>query len=74
MAAPWGECSRCGFKRRLNRLRRQWDGLRVCSDTCWDPRPAEHKAPRFKPEGLPVPGAAPETEPVFGRNTDGSSL
>ncbi len=73
-AAPWGECQRCGFKRRLTALRREYTGLRVCRDTCWDPKPAELKPPKFKPEGVIVPGAAPETEPVFGRNTDGGNL
>lgn len=50
---------RCGFKRRVNKLRTEWTGLRVCSE-CWDPKPAEHKPPRVTPEGLPVPGASPE--------------
>lgn len=73
-AAPWGECSRCGFKRRLTELRLEWTGYRVCSDTCWDAKPPELKPPVVRPEGMPVPGAAPATEPVFGRNTDGSLL
>ncbi len=68
MSAPYGECQRCGFKRRLTALRKEWTGLRVCRDTCWDAKPPDHKPPKFKPEGVPVPGAAPETEPVFGRN------
>ncbi len=68
MSVPYGECARCGFKRRLTSLRREFTGLRVCRDTCWDAKPPDHKPPKFKPEGVPVAGAAPETEPVFGRN------
>ena len=65
MAAPWGECMRCGFKRRLPDLCKEWTGLRVCRDTCKDPKPAEMKAPRVRPEGVPLPNASPATDPVF---------
>ena len=65
MPPPWGECMRCGFKRRLNMLCKEWTGLRVCKDTCRDPRPAEHRAPKIKPEGVPVPTASPATTPIF---------
>lgn len=58
-----GECQRCGFIRMLSELRREWTGLKVCPD-CWDPKPAEQRPPRVKPEGVPVPGAAPETTPI----------
>lgn len=63
MAAPWGNCMRCGFNRRLNELKLEWTGLRVCSK-CWDPQPAEMKPPMVKPEGVPLPNASPEPEPV----------
>jgi hypothetical protein len=63
---PYGECQRCGFKHRLNQLRKEYTGLRVCTP-CFDPKPAEMKPPKYKPEGLPRPDAAPETVPVFGR-------
>lgn len=60
-----GECARCGFKKNLRDLRKEWTGLRVCS-ACFDPKPEEMKPlPRFKPEGLPRKNAAPETEPIF---------
>jgi hypothetical protein len=72
--APYGECARCGFKRRVTDLVKEWTGLRVCRDTCRDPKPAELKPPRVKPEGVPVHNAAPETEPVFAKLTDGSHL
>ncbi len=73
---PYGECARCGFKRRLSKLATEYTGLRVCRDTCLDPKPAEHRPPRFKPEGVIVPGAAPETVPIFRDENDpgGSDL
>jgi hypothetical protein len=72
--APWGECARCGFKRRLDMLVKEWTGLRVCRDTCKDPKPAETRSPKVKPEGVPLPNAAPQTEPVFAHYSDGSHL
>jgi hypothetical protein len=65
MAQPWGVCARCGFKRRLNHLCKEWTGNRVCRDTCWDPRPPDLRPPRYGPEGLPRPDAAPEPAPIF---------
>ncbi len=65
MPAPWGSCMRCDRKRRLTALKKEWTGLRVCADTCWDPKPAELKPPSYKPEGLPRPDASPQLEPVF---------
>jgi hypothetical protein len=73
MPAPYGACMRCGFKRRLPDLCKEWTGLRVCKDTCLDPRPAELRSPYLKPEGIILPNASPETEPVFGR-TDPEDL
>jgi hypothetical protein len=63
---PYGLCQRCGFKYRLNQLRKEWDGLRVCAP-CLDPRPPEQKPPRYRAEGLVRPDASPDVEPVFGR-------
>lgn len=77
MAAPYGECMRCGFKRRLPELAKEWTGLRVCRDKCWDPRPPELRAPRYRPEGLPLPNASPQTVPVereYGDKGDPSEL
>ena len=31
-------CDRCAAKRWNDELRREWDGLMVCADTCWEPR------------------------------------
>lgn len=72
--APWGECQRCGFKRRLPELVKEWSGLRVCRDKCRDPKPKELKAPRIKAEGRILPNAAPETEEIFDKYTDGGHL
>jgi len=56
---PWGICDRCGFKYRLNKLRKEWTGLLVCPAD-WDPKPADMRPPPVKPEGLPVRDARPE--------------
>lgn len=63
--APWGACQRCDRKRRLTDLCKEWTGLRVCRDTCADPRPPDTRPPKYKPEGLPLPNASPEMEPIF---------
>ena len=55
----WGQCQRCAFKYRLNALKLEWSGLRVCND-CWDPRPEQLSPPNTYPEGLPRADAAPE--------------
>jgi hypothetical protein len=57
--APWAVCSRCGFQRRVNELRKEWTGFRVCAE-CYDEKPAETRPPRVTAEGLPVPNANPE--------------
>ena len=59
-----GECMRCGFVYDLRDIRKEWSGARVCPD-CWDKKPEILKAPVVRPEGLPKPGAAPETVPYF---------
>jgi hypothetical protein len=60
----YGICQRCAFKFRLNALRLEWSGLRVCGD-CWDPRPDTMTAPVVFPEGLVRPDASPEPPNVF---------
>lgn len=55
---------RCGFNYRLNRLRKEWTGLRVCPE-CWDPKPEELRPVKVKPEGLPKPNASPEPPDIF---------
>lgn len=63
-AGPYAICDRCGFKCRLRKLRKEWTGLMVCGE-CWDARPADTTPPRFRPEGLPLPNARPEPDPIF---------
>jgi len=60
----WGSCQRCGFKFRLNELRLEWSGLRVCPED-WDPRPEQLTPPVVGPEGIPRPDASPEPPDVF---------
>lgn len=62
---PKGECQRCGFEYPLSKLRLEWTGLRVCPKD-FDPRPAETRPPKYKPEGLVRKDASPQTEPIFG--------
>lgn len=63
----WGICDRCGFKKRLNTLRREWSGLMVCTDD-WDPRPRDLSPPSLRPEGLPVRNARPDPGDTLGPN------
>lgn len=65
---PWGLCDRCAFQYRLDTLRPEWTGLKVCT-TCWDPRPTDLDPPRIYPEGLPVANARPDPGDVLGANT-----
>lgn len=64
MADPWATCDRCGFKRRLRKLRKEWTGLMVCGP-CWDPKPKDMRPPKVKAEGVPLPNARPEPEPIY---------
>jgi hypothetical protein len=62
---PWAICDRCGCKRRLFSLKREWTGFMVCG-VCHDPRPAELTPPVVDPrEGAPLPGARPRPPDVF---------
>lgn len=31
-------CDRCGLKKKNTDLRKEWTGLMVCADTCWETR------------------------------------
>lgn len=61
---PWAICDRCSFKVKLRKMKTEWTGLRVCGP-CWDPRPAETRPLHLRPEGLQLPNARPEPEPIF---------
>jgi hypothetical protein len=34
----WRICDRCGFKYRASETKREWTGLIVCAEKCWEPR------------------------------------
>jgi len=34
----WVTCDRCGFERRASDIKTEWNGLEVCSDTCFETR------------------------------------
>lgn len=53
-------CDECGFKRKAKDIKKRWDGLMVCGDTCWEPRHSldfyrprndVHKLPWTRPDG-----------------------
>jgi hypothetical protein len=64
MRGPKAVCDRCGFQYPLVKLRKEWTGLMVC-EADYDPKPSDLRPPAVRPEGLPVPNARPEPEPVF---------
>jgi len=56
-------CDRCGFKRYRSQCKKEWTGLIVCSDTCFDhkhpqltikPVKDQHAVPDARPEGTDV--------------------
>lgn len=58
-----GICDRCGFKRKLSTLRKEWTGLRVCSE-CWEPRHPQDFV-RGVPDNQSVPDPRPEPTDIF---------
>ena len=48
---PWVICDLCGWKKRANETRMQWDGLRVCAEH-WEEYPVAFKIPPVKPHEL----------------------
>lgn len=61
----WSICDRCSFKRRRQDVAKEWTGLMVCIDTCFDPRPAVLDAPDVGPEGVPLPDIRPRPPNLF---------
>lgn len=59
-----GICDRCGSKRKLNTLRKEWTGLRVCRDGCWDPRHPQDYV-RAVPDNMALHDPRPEPADVF---------
>lgn len=61
----WLVCDRCGFKRRVAQISKEWDGLMVCTATCLDPPPPQLFTPDVWPEGVPIPDSRPEPANIF---------
>lgn len=57
-------CMRCGFIRGQSKLRKEWTGLLVCEDTCWEPRHPQMTL-RGVPDNQTLPWTRPEPTPVF---------
>ena len=57
-------CDRCGVKRKNNQVKKEWTGLIVCADKCWEPRHPQDFV-RAKPDDQSVPFVRPEQPDVF---------
>lgn len=57
-------CDRCGFKRRRSEIRKEWQGLYVCSDTCWEKKHPQLEI-KARHDRQAVPVARPEATDVF---------
>lgn len=57
-------CMRCGFIRGRSKMRKEWTGLLVCEDTCWEPKHPQMSL-RGVPDNQTVPWTRPPPEPVF---------
>lgn len=56
---PYAICDRCDRKKRLDELKVEWTGLKVC-ERCLDPRPVHLSAPYVNPaEGAAIPDSRP---------------
>ena len=57
-------CDSCGWKKKSGEVRRRWDGLVVCADTCWE---TDHpqKYLRVRETGLSVPFIRDEPADTF---------
>lgn len=67
----WAECELCGFEYRQSRLKKQWDGLKVC-ERCWSPRHPQDFArsaiDNIAPQGI----VSPARPVVYSTGTAGS--
>jgi hypothetical protein len=57
-------CDRCGFNRLNHELRREWTGLMVCRETCWEARHPQDFV-RGKADRQNPPWVRPEPEDNF---------
>jgi len=54
-------CDRCGFERMSDEVRKEWTGLIVCRDTCWEPKHPQLEI-KAKRDNQSVKDARPESE------------
>ena len=54
---PNAICDRCGFKYKLDELKKEWTGLMTCPD-CWDP-----KHPQLSVRGVKERGGVKNARP-----------
>ena len=58
-------CDRCGFKFKFSELKKEWDGLYVCTaNGCWEPRQPQDFV-RGVNDHQSVPVSRPENPDVF---------
>lgn len=58
-------CDRCGFKFKFSELRKEWDGLYVCTaHGCWEPRQPQDYLKGIK-DNMSVPISRPEAGTEF---------
>lgn len=60
----WMVCDRCGFDRRLAEMRKEWTGLWVCEDKCWESRHPQDFV-RGVPDSPAVPVSRSPPEIVY---------
>ena len=57
-------CDRCGFKKYNTEVRKEWTGLMVCRDTCFEARHPQDFV-RGTPDRQTVPDPRPEATDTF---------
>lgn len=57
-------CDSCGWKKKISQVRRRWDGLMVCKDTCWE---MDHpqKYIRIRETGIAVDPIRDDPSPTY---------
>ncbi len=65
-------CDRCSQKRKSSDLKKTWNNLMVCADTCWEPKhPSDFY--RLPPDRQSIPWARPEQTDSSGTDVNGNS-
>jgi hypothetical protein len=57
-------CDSCGFKKKSYQVRKRWDGLIVCADTCWE---TDHPQKYLRVHGdvIAPPFVRPDPDPTY---------